>query len=124
MNKTRKYLAVSAAEQEHIAKAMSCTTRAVREAASYRSDSDFAKRVREYARKRGTILMVNAPACECWYEEDGRYMRQLYDNGAQLIADKVTGDVRVFDRKKNVIVSANNARISELRAMQEVAAGL
>ncbi|MDE6338856.1 MAG: hypothetical protein K2K97_03595, partial [Muribaculaceae bacterium] len=88
--------------------------------------------IRKFAIERGNPQMVLAPEFDTIYltnrkDADGRmaeYMVQVFENGATLEGNRTTGLVTVRNTYGEVKGEWNNPRISELKAIQEVAMSL
>ncbi len=100
---TTRRIQMTATEQAHIAKVMSCTTRMVRKALAYDSDTDLAKRIRQMAIVNGGRLMNWLPECETLHCADGK-MRQTFQNGATITVDWAQRTVSMNDGKGTVTV--------------------
>lgn len=125
--KTKKnnYIEVSEENQGKLEKAFKCGPKMIYLALTYSRDSELAQKIRHTAiREFGGRIMVSVPKCETFFNktDDGRdLMVQHFDNGVKLEADKKTGDVVIFDRRGQEIGRWKNVKVSELRALQEVA---
>lgn len=128
MTTAGRYIGVSNDARNKLMKVFGCTEKMVRLALTYRSDSDLARRIRHTALKNyGGMNMAQLPECETIHvvaEGDRRLMRQAFDNGAMLEADKGTGEVVVFNRKGEQMGRWENVDIPTLGEIQVFAAGL
>ena len=71
----------------------------------------------------GGVLLLLTPAMETIHDKDG-YMRQYFENGAMLEADKHTGTVQVFDKDGTVRREVKHCTIEQLYVEQTFAGGL
>lgn len=66
--------------------------------------------------------MMHVPACETLHDttEDGReVMRQEFDNGMKLVADKRTGEAWIYNRRGEVVEHRDRIeKLSELYELQ------
>ena len=63
--------------------------------------SDTSERIRRLALERGGVVMNVVPECETIFEANG-VMRQTFQNGALVEADKNTGEVDVWFKGEKV----------------------
>lgn len=96
----KRYIRVKREDREFIAKAFDITEKSVFNALTYdakRGNTDLAKRVRKLAMERGGIIMVDAPELETIHDAGG-IMKQRFANGAELIVNKETGSVTLWEK--------------------------
>lgn len=110
--------------REKLRRAFGCTAKTVQESLKYRMDSDKAKKIRYAAVKEyGGKSMLYVPECETMFttEIGGKeYMRQKFSNGAELLWQKGTPEVRVrFRGKEDVIACESLPRLAEIQQMAE-----
>lgn len=115
----KKYIAVTDKQRQLIVDAFKITTRMVRLALSYDSDSNLAKRIRKLALEAGGVRMVAIAEMECIFDSDGN-MTQLMPNGAVIEICKETGDAKVIKNGK-VKIHATDMRVREIAALQAAA---
>lgn len=117
---------ISKEVREKIMKTFGVSNQMVVNAMNYsgngRGETELAKRIRRMAMKNGGRRMAYLPAFETAYTHNG-IMTQEFDNGAKLIADMHSGEVKVIDPKGVVRERVENASIPQLYVMQNVAAG-
>lgn len=123
-----RYIDMTKENRERLARAFSCTGRFIVKALTYDSDTELAERVRNTAiREYRGRKMLHVPECETFHDtmEDGReIMRQTFDNGAVLRADKRTGEAWVTDRKGVTVERRERVGIPELTELQLIAKNL
>ena len=110
---TRKQMEVSKEVRAKIKAAFKCSDMAIWRALSYALDTPLSQRIRKYARQNGGVLLLLTPAIETIHDKDG-YMRQYFENGAMLEADKHTGTVQVFDKDGTVRREVKHCTIEQL----------
>ena len=115
----KKYIAVTDKQRQLIVDAFKITTRMVRLALSYDSDSNLAKRIRKLALEAGGVKMVAIAETECIFDSEGN-MTQLMPNGAVIEISKETGDAKVFTKGKQRI-HVEDIRVREIAALQSAA---
>lgn len=120
---TRKQMEVSKEVRAKIKAAFKCSDMAIWRALSYALDTPLSQRIRKYARQNGGVLLLLTPAIETIHDKDG-YMRQYFENGAMLEADKHTGTVQVFDKDGTVRREVKHCTIEQLYVEQTFAGGL
>lgn len=89
------------------------------------TETETGRKIRYTAVKHyGAKPMLHVPECETFHDttEDGReIMRQVFDNGAVLRADKHTGEAWVTDRKGVTVEHRDCVDIPELTELQLIA---
>lgn len=96
--------------------------RSVRDALSYRSNSDLSSRIRKAARENGGVTYTVIPEGECFYDSDGS-MHVVYPNDAELYLDKITGEGKVYHHGK-VVSRYTSVRLTDIPEMQSLAKSL
>ena len=119
---SRRYIDVTGTVKTKLARLIKCTETMVYMSLTYRKNSDLAKKIRYVAvRDYKGKPMRHCPECETLYNltKDGRdLMVQNFDNGVQLVADRDTGLVEVFNRKGENIGRWENVLVSKLSEIQ------
>lgn len=96
----KRYVNLSGADMDAMAKAFGCTRRMVVKALTFCSDSQLSQRMRYVAVKEyGAKIMVQVPECDTMYienREGERVMIQVYGNGTRLEANLSTGRVETW----------------------------
>ena len=123
METTRKQIEVTKKVREEIKAAFKCSDMAIWRALSFTLDTPLSLRIRKFAKLKGGVLLLLTPAMETIHDKDG-YMRQYFDNGAVLEAEKATGTVQVFDREGKCVEKVSDCTIPQLNEMQTRAAKL
>ena len=120
-----RHIEVTKETREKLEEAFGCTDRMIRKALSYASDTELARKIRYVAVKEyGAVPMCHYPECETIHDttEDGReIMRQVFDNGAVLRADKRTGEAWITDRKGMTVEHRDCVDVPELTRLQMIA---
>lgn len=119
----KREIAVTAATRAKLAELFDVTERCVQDCLTYRRDNDLHRRIRKAAMANGGIDLTTVPTCECVHDFDG-VMLQKFDGGATLRVDKATGLAEVRDRRGRIVARAENARLSEIAALQKTAQSL
>ena len=96
---------------------------AIWRALSFALDTPLSLRIRKFAMQKGGVLLLLTPAMETIHDKDG-FMRQYFENGAMLEADKHTGTVQVFDKDGTVRREVKHCTIEQLYVEQTFAGGL
>lgn len=119
---SKRYIDVTAAAKTKLAKLFKCSETFVYMALTYRKNSDLAKKVRYVAvRDCKGKPMHHCPECETLHNvtKDGReLMLQHFDNGVQMVVDKGTGSVSVFNRRGENIGQWENVSVVKLSEIQ------
>lgn len=125
---SKRYIYATEEVTEKLAKAFECTEKYVYMCLTYRRDNETARKIRYTAVKEyGAKPMLHVPECETFHDtmEDGReIMRQVFDNGAVLRADKRTGEAWVTDRKGVTVEHRERVDVPELTELQLIAKNL
>lgn len=123
---SKRYIDVTDQTKTKLAKLFKCTGKMVYMALTYRKDSDLAKKIRYVAvRDYQGKPMHHCPECETLHNltREGRdLMVQNFDNGVQLVVDKRTGEVEVFNRKRERLgrwESVSFQKLSEIQLFAE-----
>lgn len=128
----QRIIAVTPEESKLLANLFNVSTVTVWAALKYRKSNLIHKKIRKAAIERGGQQMVLAPEFETIYitnREDAdkgmtRYMVQTFENGATLEGNLATGLVVIRDKRGEVKGEWNNPKMSEIKAIQEVAQSL
>lgn len=123
MGAIRKQIEVTKEVREEIKAAFKCSNMAVWRALSFALDTPLSLRIRKFARQKGGVLLLLTPAMETIHDKDG-FMRQYFENGAVLEADKNTGTVQVFDKDGKVRHEVKHCMVEQLSDIQTIAAKL
>lgn len=120
-----RHIEVTKEAREKLEKAFGCTDRMIRNALTYASDSELARKIRYAAVKEyGAVPMCHYPECETLHDttEDGRQiMRQRFDNGVTLRVDKITGEAWITNRKGDMVEHMQCISIPQLSEIQVMA---
>jgi len=117
-----RFLLANKEQREHLMRIFGCTERMIREALSFRSESDLAKRIRIAAQKNGCRVHGVVDEMECLFDSNGT-IHQLFPNGAQLEIDKTSGKGLLLHKGKTV-AEYYSVRISDIRDIQRRAIAL
>lgn len=123
----RRYIDATEETTAKLAKQFGVTEKFVYMCLTYRRGTDTKKgrKIRFTAVAHlGAKPMLHVPECETLHEvtEDGReIMRQVFDNGAVLRADKRTGEAWVTDRKGVTVEHRDCVDVLELTELQLIA---
>lgn len=112
-----------------LAKAFRVTEKFVYLCLTYRKNNETARKIRFTAvHEYGATPMAHYPECETLHDttEDNRQiMRQVFNNGATLRADKRTGEAWITNRRGEVVEHRDCIeKLSELAELQTVAENL
>lgn len=120
----KKYIHITKADRDFIAKALKITERMVFKAIRFEngSDTELCKKIRKLAFERGGILMTVAPYMETLHDHD-KVMRQYFPNGALVELDRNDGRGYVIF-KGETVKTYENVMLSEIGGIQEFAAAL
>lgn len=121
MEATRKQIEVTKEVRREIKAAFKCSDMAIWRALSFTLDTPLSQRIRKFARLKGGVLLLLTPAVETIHDKDG-YMRQYFENGAVLEADKNTGTVQVIDGNGELRREVKHCTIEQLYVEQMFAA--
>lgn len=91
-------------------------------ALAYQRNGELSERARALALELGGEVVCVAPEMQTIHDSDNM-MIQTMPNGAKVICDKITGDVRV-EYKGDLVAHYPNARISTLTIAQSIASQL
>ena len=123
MGAIRKQIEVTKEVREEIKAAFKCSNMAVWRALSFTLDTPLSLRIRKFAKQKGGVLLLLTPAMETIHDADG-VMRQYFENGAVVEADKNTGTVQVFDKDGKVRHEVKHCMVEQLSDIQTIAAKL
>lgn len=93
----KKFIQISRKDRDFIAKTFGITDRMVGKGLYYESYSALAKRIRTLALQRGGVIMNVVPEVETIHDAGGM-MKQRFANGAELIVNKETGSVTLWEK--------------------------
>jgi hypothetical protein len=120
MEATRKQIEVTKEVRKEIKAAFKCSNMAIWRALSFTLDTPLSLRIRKFAKQKGGVLLLLTPAVETIHDKDG-YMRQYFENGAMIEADKSTGRVQVMDKNGKVCRDVEHCSIEQLYVEQAFA---
>lgn len=128
----KRIIVITPEESRYIQRAFKVSKVTVWQAVKYVKNNDLHKKIRKFAIERGNPQMVLAPEFDTIYltnrkDADGKmteYMMQLFENGAIIEGNRDTGLVTIRNKGGKVVGTYQNPRISELKAIQEVAKSL
>lgn len=128
----KKIIVLTPEENRYIQRTLKVSNTTVWHAVKYVRNNDIHKKIRKFAIERGNPQMVLAPEFDTIYitnREDAdkgmtRYMVQTFENGATLEGNFSTGVITVRNNHGEVKGEWHNPRVSELKAIQEVAMSL
>lgn len=121
----RKYIQVSDMQREMIMKVFKVGKKSVYNALNYdprRGGTDTARRIRQMARKQGAHTYYVVRGEEALFDSEGNW-HQIFENGAEIHVDKASGIAQLIYRgeRRQMI---ENARVSDIAALQNIAKGL
>lgn len=120
----KKFIQISRKDRDFIAKTFGITDRMVGKGLYYESYSALAKRIRTLALQRGGVIMNVVPEVETIHDAGG-FMKQTFANGVQLIINKETGAVTLWEKDIPIETKKwDNPSITELEKIQRMAAQL
>lgn len=123
----RRYIDATEEATAKLAKQFGVTEKFVYMCLTYRrgTDTEKGRKIRFTAVAHlGAKPMLHVPECETLHEvtEDGReIMRQGFDNGAVLRADKRSGEAWVTDRRGTVVARRERVSVPDLSELQLIA---
>lgn len=120
MEATRKQIEVTKEVRNEIKAAFKCSNMAIWRALSFTLDTPLSLRIRKFAKQKGGVLLLLTPAVETIHDKDG-YMRQYFENGAMIEADKSTGRVQVMNKDGKVCRDVEHCSIEQLYVEQAFA---
>lgn len=128
----KRIIVITPEESRYIQRVFKVSNTTVWHAVKYVRNNDIHKKIRKLAIERGNPQMVLAPEFDTIYltnrkDADGKmaeYMVQPFENGATLEGNRDNGVVTVRSKGGKVVATYQNPRISELKAIQEVAMSL
>lgn len=123
MEATRKQIEVTKEVRKEIKAAFKCSDVAIWRALSFALNTPLSLRIRKFAKQKGGVLLLLTPAMETIHDKDG-FMRQYFENGAVVEADKNTGMVQVFDKDGKVRHEVKHCMVEQLSDIQTIAAKL
>lgn len=124
-----RYIDASREATARLAKAFKVTEKFVYLCLTYRKNNETARKIRFTAvQEYGATPMCHLPECETLHDttEDNRQiMRQVFNNGATLRADKHTGEAWITNRRGEVVEHRDRIeKLSELAELQTLAENL
>lgn len=128
----KRIIVITPEESRYIQRAFKVSKVTVWQAVKYVKNNDLHKKIRKFAIERGNPQMVLAPEFDTIYltnrkDADGKmtqYMMQPFENGAIIEGNRDTGLVTIRSKAGKVVATYQNPRISEIKAIQEVAMSL
>lgn len=128
----KRIIVVTPEEAKYLARLFSVSHVTVWAALKYRKSNLIHKKIRKAAIERGGQQMVLAPEFDTIYitnREDAdknmtRYMVQFFQNGATIEGNFKTKLVVIRDKNGEVKGEWNDPKMSEIKAIQEVAMSL
>lgn len=128
----KRIIATTPEETKYLAGLFKISHVTVWAALRYRKSNDLHKRIRKAAIERGNPQMVLAPEFDTIFitnhqDADGgmtRYLMQAFKNGAVLEGNLSSGLVAVRDKHGEVKGEWHDPRMSEIKAIQEMAMSL
>ncbi|NBJ08270.1 hypothetical protein D1647_19130 [Alistipes sp. Z76] len=128
----KRIIVVTPEEAKYLARLFNVSSVTVWAALKYRKSNLIHKKIRKAAIERGGLQMVLTPEFEAIYitnrqdadKEMNRYMVQPFENGATMEGCFKTGLVVVRDKRGEVKGEWNNPKMSEIKAIQEMAKSL
>lgn len=118
----KKYIHITKADRDFIAKALGITDRMVFKGIRFESDTELAKKVRKLAKERGGITMVVIPEIETFHDFD-MVMRQYFPNGALVELDRNDGRGYVIYNGE-IVRTYENVLVKEIGGIQKFALSL
>lgn len=118
----KKYLSATKGQREHLMKIFGCCDRMVRDALSYRSDTELAQKIRKAAKENGCPTYRIGLEMETIFDSDGA-MHQVFPNGAEIEVDKELGKVNLVFRGE-IVEAYGDIHVSEIKAIQQKAKSL
>lgn len=124
----QRYIELPKEARTKLMQLFGCKEKLVVLALTYRKNSDLAQKIRFTAVKhfKGTP-MVHIPECDCLFittKDNREIMRQVFENGAVLEADKKTGDVIVTNYKNEIVGKWEHVELTTLAQIQLLAESL
>lgn len=128
----KRIILITPEENRYIQKAMNVSHVTVWEAVKYRKSNEIHRKIRKFAIERGNPQYVIAPEFDTIYlynredadDKKSYYMMQTFGNGATLEGNFATGVVTVRDKRGEVAGVWHNPKLTEIKAIQEVAMSL
>lgn len=128
----KRIIAVTPEETKYLARLFKVSPVTVWAALKYRKSNPIHQKIRKAAIERGGQQMVLTPEFEAIYitnREDAdksmtHYMMQPFENGATIEGNFKTGLVVIRDKNGEVRGEWDDPKMSEIKAIQEVAMSL
>lgn len=118
----KKYVYVTQEVRSRIQAETKMSDAGLWKALNYESNGRQSVLVRSLALSYGGEVRYDLPECETIHDSEGR-MIQTFANGALIICDKTTGDMRV-EHNGEVVSTFPDARLSTLKIAQALASRL
>jgi hypothetical protein len=113
-----RFISLRSEQVKELAAKMDMTIAMVHRCLSYSNERAVAFKVRREALAMGGVPMLTAPECETIHDADG-FMRQYFNNGAQIIVDKRVGRVTLINPDGDLEITVNSGcSIHELMNIQ------
>ena len=122
--KAKRFIDVTTEVRKELKKIFKCSSMNVWRALNFEGQSDECKRIRVMALQKGGLIMSVGRACETYHCETDVCMRQYFDNGAVLEANKRTCSVDIYDRHGVKRKHKDGVFISELEELGAFAQSL
>ena len=122
--KAKRFIDVTTEVRKELKKIFKCSSMNVWRALNFEGQSDECKRIRVAAMQRGGLIMIVTRACETYHCEGDDCMRQYFDNGAVLEANKRACSVDIYDRHGVKRKHKDGVFISELEELGAFAQSL
>lgn len=86
-----------------------------------RGDSDKAKRIRQYAKMNGGVLLHRADVeDQVIFDSEGN-LRQYFKNGAMLEVEKETGNATIYDAAGKALETWQDVKMRDMETLQYTA---
>lgn len=118
-----KYISINKETTAKICKIFNICERTVKNALTYRNNSELAKRIRKVAKQNyGVTYVVEKEEFVCFFDSDG-LMHQVFPNGAELYFDTIEGEVKLYWRG-DIKQRWGNINITDIPELQATARAL
>lgn len=118
----KKYINVNKETKAKLMRLFGVCERVVRNALTFERNNELARKIRFAALKNGGVTYVINEEMECWHDSDN-HMKMVFRNGAEIDADKITGEFKLYF-KGDVVATWDNPRVSFIPEIQKQAAAL
>ncbi len=122
----RKFIHADKAMTEKLKAIFKCSERTIRNALTFdenKGNSTLCKKIRFTALQNGCHTYTVDREGECFHDEADRIMWCLYDNGAKVGLNKITGVGEIFFRGE-VVARYDNVQLTDIRKIQARARAL